>query len=294
MSRSSKIESEVKDRGIISVSKKESTSDPLRPIFRWAGSKKRVLPQLIKSAPKTYGKYIEPFAGSACLFLSLNPAKAAIGDINAELISAYEAIRQRPEYVWKLAKSIPRTKASYYRVRQKNPTKLGKYGRAARFAYLNRLCFNGLYRTNRAGSFNVPRGTRTGQFPSLSAYISIAEALKRVTLVHGDFEKTLEHVERGDFVYLDPPYASVTVKDRNEYGVGSFKPKDIPRLLKSLRRIHRKGARFLLSYSIAPDFLAQLPVNSGKRIQIQRSIASKTRFRKIVSEVLLTNDDLFA
>jgi len=264
-----------------------------RSIFRWAGSKKRLLPVLVNAAPKKFGKYVEPFAGSACLFLSLAPAKAALGDINGELIGAYEAIRERPEYVWRLAKSIPRSKSAYYEIRSKNPKKLGKFSRAARFAYLNRLCFNGLYRTNQAGGFNVPRGTRTGRFPTLSEYRRFSEALKNASLIHGDFEKTLKHVESGDFVYLDPPYASITVKDRNEYGVGSFKPADIPRLLKSLRRIHRKGARFLLSYSIAPDFLAQLPKTGIRRIRIKRSIASEARFRKVVSEVLLTNEDLF-
>ena len=268
----------------------DSTSP--RPLLRWAGSKKRLLSRLLEAAPKKFKKYIEPFAGSACLFLSLNPKKAVLGDMNSELIQTYRAVRQRPTYVWQITKSIARTKREYYRVRSQDPRSLDRYHRAARFIYLNRLCFNGLYRTNKSGQFNVPKGKKTGELPEREEFLRFARIIRKARLVRADFEKTLGYAENGDFVYLDPPYASITVKDRNEYGVGSFKPADIPRLISSLEKLHRKGIRFLLSYSTAPDFIAQIR-NPSKPFRIQRTIASKARFRKLASETLLNNEDLF-
>lgn len=268
----------------------DSTSP--RPLLRWAGSKKRLLSRLKEAAPNKFKKYIEPFAGSACLFLSLNPKKAVLGDMNSELIQTYRAVRQRPTHVWQITKSIARTKREYYRIRSQNPQSLNRYYRAARFIYLNRLCFNGLYRTNKSGQFNVPKGKKTGELPELKVFLDFAKMLRKARLVRADFEMTLAYAEKGDFVYLDPPYASITVKDRNEYGVGSFKPADIPRLISSLEKLHKKGVRFLLSYSTAPDFIAQIK-NPSKPFSIQRTIASRARFRKLASETLLNNEDLF-
>ncbi len=270
-----------------------SSQPSAQPVIRWAGSKRKLLPNLLELAPKTFGEYFEPFVGSACLFFALNPKRATLGDINKELISAYRTLRRDVHSVVRVVESYPRTKVFYYRLRDKcTPTT--SVERTARFLYLNRFCFNGLYRTNRAGRFNVPRGERTGEIPDVAAFTHAAKMLRGKRLLCADFEETVANVKRNDFVYLDPPYASSGHRDRNEYGLGSFNPSDIPRLLRTLEFIHARGAHFLLSYSTAPDFIAQLPPHTLRTVSVRRSIASNPAFRSSVPEILLTNENLYS
>jgi DNA adenine methylase len=161
------------------------------PLFRWAGSKRKLLGILQANVSPWYSTYIEPFAGSACLFFALQPAKSILGDFNAHLIQAYRMIALSPERVHETASRFPVQPAEYYRLRSLNPISLPPIERAARFLYLNRYCFNGVYRTNRAGQFNVPRGRDTGAIPSLAAFMRGAVALRTATMVAGDFRKTL-------------------------------------------------------------------------------------------------------
>lgn len=262
------------------------------PIIRWAGSKRRLIPDLMALVPVQFNRYYEPFVGSGCLFFALGPDHATLGDINRELISTYRTLRRNAKKVVELVEAYPRSTAFYYKLRDRvEPA--NQLERTARFIYLNRFCFNGLYRTNRAGKFNVPRGNRTGDLPELEHFLHAAKKLRSAYLVCGDFEKTLTDVSEGDFVYLDPPYVSTTCKDRNEYGSGSFKPSDISRLMATLRKIHSRGAQFLLSYSTAPDFIQQLPQHTLRTISVRRSIASNPIFRSSVPEVLLNNANLF-
>lgn len=262
------------------------------PVIRWAGSKRKLIPNLMALVPEHFNRYYEPFVGSGCLFFALNPEYATLGDINRELISAYRTLRRSAKKVVALVDAYPRSKSFYYRLRDRiEPA--NQLERTARFIYLNRFCFNGIYRTNRAGKFNVPRGNRTGDLPGVEQFLIAARKLRGADLVCGDFEKTLADVSEGDFVYLDPPYASSTCKDRNEYGIGSFKPSDISRLMATLRQIHARGAHFLLSYSTAPDFIQQLPQHTLRTISVRRSIASNPVYRSSVPEVLLNNANLF-
>ena len=152
------------------------------PVFRWAGSKRKVLPQLLQCVPKEYARYVEPFAGSGCLFFALRPSIAVLGDINADLIGAYLVIRDHPRLVARAAHGFKRDRDTYYRLRSTAPDSLIPVERAARFVYLNRYCFNGVYRVNRSGLFNVPMGTRTGGIPCESDFYRCSLALKRAEL----------------------------------------------------------------------------------------------------------------
>src|SRR5207248_5272771 len=134
----------------------------------------------------------------------LSPNQAVLGDLNEELIEALDVLCNTPVKLHALVSSFPQTKRSYYRVRRSIPT--NRLSRAARFIYLNRLCFNGLYRTNKDNVFNVPYGYGAGEFPSLSCFREAAARLRNATLLPNDFEKTLALVRKDDFVYLDPPY----------------------------------------------------------------------------------------
>lgn len=262
-------------------------------LFRWAGSKRRLLPHLLDGVPEYSGRYIEPFAGSACLFFALNPPTAVLGDINDELLLAFGTIRRHPRLVVREARSFNTDKRSYYRIRSIDPTDLPAIGRAARFLYLNRYCFNGVYRTNRLGQFNVPRGVRTGKIPSDKLVYRCSIALRSAELRSGDFSICLSDIRKDDFVYLDPPYASLHRPCYGEYGYGSFGAGDINRLAQSLIDIDRAGATFLLSYSANASALNGLLRRwFVRRIVVRRHVAGFARHRAAITEILASNRPL--
>src|SRR5712664_3922142 len=177
---------------------------PTPPFLRWAGSKRQILPILGRYCKGGFTRYVEPFAGSACLFFYLAPRAALLGDINAELLSTYKYIRYRPAEVSKFLQKLRKGERQYYKIRSLQPERLSPARRAARFIYLNRFCFNGLYRTNQEGDFNVPYGGRgSGSLPSAGVLKRASELLRRAALVKGDFENVLDEVKQGDFVYMD-------------------------------------------------------------------------------------------
>src|SRR5258708_7755717 len=137
------------------------------PFLRWAGSKRQLVKTLSSYWDDTFGRYVEPFAGSACLFFHVQPSRAILGDQNEELIATYKEIKCRPEYVAKRLRLLKKSKTTYYRIRKQSVRGLSSIEQAARFIYLNRCCFNGLYRTNLKGEFNVPYGgDGSGSIPS--------------------------------------------------------------------------------------------------------------------------------
>src|SRR5437773_2382230 len=127
-----------------------------KPFLRWAGSKRKQVSRLREFWSPTYRRYIEPFAGSSCLFFALQPERAILSDNNQELIDTYHSVQQSPEEIYDAVLRIPRTKAKYEQMRAESPTNLRRVQRAVRFIFLNRNCFNGIYRTNLHGKFNVP------------------------------------------------------------------------------------------------------------------------------------------
>jgi len=263
------------------------------PLIRWAGSKRQLLPRLLPKLPAHFGTYIEPFSGSACLFFSVNPAKAILSDRNSDLIESYRTITRHPIRVLRLARGMDKTESEYYRVRAQNPQCLSPINRAVRFLYLNRHCFNALYRTNGSGEFNVPIGRKTGGFPDEATFRHSAETLGRAELYCCDFEETLKRAEKGDFVYLDPPYVSRKGADKNVYGCGSFTATDLPRLLQQLEVLHSKKVHFLLSYSHSFELINLLSKKPRAITKVRRLISGKVSGRGFVNEVLLNNMDIF-
>src|ERR1039458_929080 len=137
-----------------------------RPFLRWAGSKRRILATLVQCAPPEYRTYVEPFLGSGCLFFALRPSAAILGDLNAELMLTYGLVRRSPRRIATELGELSHSRRTYERMRSVDTSALDPLSRAVRFLYLNRLCFNGVYRTNRAGMFNVPMGSRLGALPT--------------------------------------------------------------------------------------------------------------------------------
>lgn len=278
---------------IAKAPKVESVSDliedKVRPILRWAGSKYRMLDILAAAAPRSYQRYFEPFAGSACLFLKLDPNRAVLGDVNSHLIGAYRTIRSQPVEVHTLLCALPRTTAMYYRVRAAQHLKLTAVERAARFVYLNQFCFNGVYRENRAGQFNVPIGRKFRTLPHESEYIEFAERLAQVDLRCADFTESLQDVRKGDFVYLDPPYAKRGARNRGEYGRGAFTATDVTRLVDTMTALNDIGAYVLASFFNSASLRRQLHDWHIQTIGVGRSVAGFVAKRGAVRELLIRN-----
>jgi DNA adenine methylase len=184
---------------------------------------------------------------------------------------------------------MPVTKTFYYQLRSANATRLPVTQRTARFIYLNRFCFNGVYRTNKQGRFNVPRGIRTGTLPGRNELLAWAETLSRARFKAGDFRACLDNAGAGDFVYLDPPYSKPGIRNRGEYGYDSFSELDIPRLAQCLTDLDDKGATFLLSYRYSAGIVAAFPMWHRRAIIVRRHVAGFVSARTNVREVLFSN-----
>ena len=190
--------------------------------------------------------------------------------------------------------SLPEGREEYYEVRDLDSESLSPIHRAARFIYLNRFCFNGLYRTNFKGKFNVPYGAyKSGKLPSLEHLKSCAGLLKKAELIQADFRKTLSVVEKGDFVYLDPPYAVSTRRMFVEYGAQQFSLDDLDILVGQLRILDRRGAIFVLSYADLKESRKVFRNWKTRRILTRRNMAGFSAARKSQFEVYVTNSDFF-
>lgn len=260
-----------------------------RSPIRWAGSKRKLLPQLQALAPQHFDRYIEPFCGSLCLFVALKPRQALVGDINEELIHFYRLIRTHARRVADLTHSLPTDELTYYQLRASDPSALSPEHRAARFLYLNRFCFNGVYRTNRSGQFNIARGKHMGSIPSADELVAFGGLMRRAAVHVIDFAGLLNEAEAGDFVYLDPPYAGRGVRDRGEYGVGAFKEDDLQRLRHSIERASERGAKVLISYANIPQIRKLFRGWQTETIEVERNVSGFVSGRTRVSELILRN-----
>lgn len=267
----------------------ESGEASRRSFLRWAGSKRKLLPRLRKFWTGQDQRYVEPFAGSACLFFSLRPSSAILGDSNRDLINVYRVLRDDPEILHKRLVHIPRTSDAYYRWRAKEPRTLDKQTQALRFIYLNHNCFNGIYRTNTAGQFNVPFGSKLSSYPSRDDFVECSRSLRNTSLVAGDFQQSLRKVEAGDFVYLDPPYAVNSRRVFKEYGKNSFDVDDVDRLSKELDRLDTLNATFVVSYADCHEARKLASRWNSIKFSVPRHIAGFSDHRTRAFEWLISN-----
>jgi DNA adenine methylase len=261
----------------------------MQPLLRWAGSKRQLVPTLSEFFdPDRHERYVEPFAGSACLFFSLNPKKAVLGDINGELIRTYRDVKYRHKGVACRLRSFRKSEKEFLRRRKPNRRSSGRAHRAARFIYLNRCCFNGIYRTNLKGEFNVPYGGEgSGSLPTnLRKH---AGALRRAVLVRGDFEKVLRRVKSGDFVYLDPPFSVDSRRVFREYDPSQFDFGSILRLRVCLEELAAIKVKFLVSYALCREarFLAR--GFKTRIVRVRRNVAGFAKHRRYARELLIFN-----
>jgi len=227
--------------------------------------------------------------GSACFFFSVHPKRAILNDINGDLVGAFLAIRDHPRSVFNRLSEIPRGRRNYYRVRRQNEFRDASE-QAARFLFLNRFCFNGIYRTNEKGEFNVPYAPEgTGDLPTLRELAEWSRRLKSARIYSEDFEAILDRTREGDFVYLDPPFALDNRRIFRQYGPQTFGLDDLERLGKALKRIHRRSVRFVLSYAYCPEALDTFGEWRLQKVYTQRNVAGFSRHRRKAAEILVSN-----
>jgi DNA adenine methylase len=265
--------------------------DGCPPFLRWAGSKRKLLPKLKGFWKKDHKRYVEPFAGSACLFFALGPAKAIIGDLNPELISTYIEVKYRlPAVLAELAKLRPWSKDEYLQLRSLDTSGMEPQARAARFIYLNRFCFNGIYRTNLKGQFNVPySGDGCGAVPQDEVFQMCSRRLRGARLVSGDFENVLSQAEKGDLVYMDPPYAVRARRVFREYDPSTFTLEDIARLRSWMVSLNAAGISFVVSYAESDEADVLRKDFASETVAVRRNVAGFVAHRAMTNEVLISN-----
>lgn len=260
-----------------------------KPFLRWAGSKRKQLARLSSFWLNSHTGYVEPFAGSACLFFAIAPNSAVLGDSNRELIEVYKVVRDAPERLYRRLCRIGRDLETYNRWRALRPQSLDRDTRALRLLYLNRNCFNGIYRTNANGHFNVPMGSKLSEYSAKEDLLLCSRLLRNIRLVAGDFTKTLEHVKAGNFVYLDPPYAVNSRRIFCEYGKSVFDTSDISRFSEGLIGIRQAKADFLVSYADCREARSLAAQWNSVRLPVRRNVAGFAGARRNAYEWLITN-----
>ncbi len=267
----------------------------IRPVLKWAGGKSQLLPELIKRAPYDFVAYHEPFVGGGALFFELARQgklnRAYISDINQALIDVYVALRDDVEGVIALLRQHRYERSYYYQIRALEPRNLSLAARAARVIYLNRTCFNGLYRENRAGRFNVPFGRyKNPTICDESNLRAASEALQSAHVSCRPFSSVLEYARPGDFVYFDPPYHPVSATSNfTSYDRDGFGEDDQVELRDILDELTRRDVLVMLSNSDT-QFTRQL--YRGYRVatvSASRAINSKADSRGKIAEVIVCN-----
>ena len=228
----------------------------ISPFIKWAGGKRQLLEQINKRMPKNYNRYFEPFVGGGAVLFNLQPMDAIINDINSSLINAYRQIKNSPieliEAIEELDSNIPEDgKAYYYGIRQKYNDKLMQEDfdveLAAMFIFINKHCFNGLYRVNGKGLFNVPYNNSRQASYNAENIMEISKYLKTITILDGDFEYACKGAGEGDFIFFDSPYAPLNPTTFESYTKEGFDKDSHIRLAELFKELTIKGCHCMLT-----------------------------------------------
>lgn len=252
-----------------------------KPFLKWAGGKTQLIPELSKYVPASFNKYIEPFIGGGAFFFHLNPSKAIIADLNEELIITYKAVQQHVEEVISTLRTFKNKESFYYQLRATSVNTLTFVERAARLVYLNKTCFNGLYRVNKKGQFNVPYGKEDRNFLNETSLRAVSEFLKETTILYADYKSTLlKHAQEGDFLFLDPPYYPLGKHSSfKQYIKEPFYHEDHILLKQEFDKLVAKGCYVLLTNSAHPFILELYKEYRIEIIETKRIISSNPNTR---------------
>ena len=260
------------------------------PFLKWAGGKRWFVERHISFIPTSYERNIEPCLGSGAVFFSIEPLSAIINDVNHDLIETYQSMAIEWEKIYELLEWYDQKhcKEFYYKIRQMHPRLT--YTKAAKFIYLNRTCWNGLYRVNQKGNFNVPIGTKKRVLLETDNFFMTSQLLQKAEICSQDFENIIDQARERDFIFIDPPY---TVRHNNngfvKYNEKMFSWEDQLRLYNAIEKAHRRGASFLMTnadHQCIRELYQQFSLLSLSRLSV---IAANPDNRGAYSELLITN-----
>lgn len=267
----------------------EASQPILVPFLKWAGGKRWLTANYTHLFPTHFNRYFEPFLGSGAAFFHLRPSEAVLSDANAELVNVYEQIRTNWKLVDIALKRHSRNHGETYYYEERDRKHRAKHEKAAQFLYLNRTCWNGLYRVNLKGKFNVPIGTKDTVLLDTDDFAGASLALQGATLSTNDFEPVLNRAKKDDFVFIDPPY--VTRHNFNgfvKYNDKIFSWTDQQRLAKAIRAVALKGAKILLT-NADHHSVRKLYADLGKRVTLRRHsvLAADSENRGEITEIAI-------
>jgi len=277
--------------------KKEEMIEKVPSLVKWAGGKKQLLNQFIQFYPSKIDNYFEPFVGGGAVAFYIlkykKPKKVILSDTNPELINTYNVVKNNVEELIKLLKEFKKkhNKETYYKVRAEDPQLLSEVSRAARFIYLNKTCFNGLYRVNSKGGFNVPIGSYKNPLICPETDLrEINKLLQKAEIKEASFENVLNSAKQGDFIYFDPPYYPLKKGvSFTTYTKGNFLEKEQERLAEVFKKLHKKGCKVMLSNSDT-DFIKNLYKDFNiSLVQATRMINCDATKRGKINEIVVTN-----
>lgn len=271
----------------------------VKPFVKWVGGKRQLIPEIEKRIPEKYSTYYEPFLGGGAVLLHLQPKKAVVNDFNSELINAYTVIRDDLDKLLEKLEEHKKLndKDYFYEIREldrhESYINLSNIEKAARLIYLNKTCFNGLYRVNKSGYFNTPYGRYKNPnivneivLRALSNYLNEAN----IEFKTGDFKDGLKNIRKGAFVYFDPPYAEVSsTANYTGYTKGGFDAREQERLRDLCVELDKRGVKWMVSNANVPLIQELYQEFNIDVIGAKRSINSKADKRGEVEEVLIRN-----
>lgn len=272
-----------------------------KPFVKWVGGKRQLLEQFRRLnlyPPELFdiktGRYFEPFVGGGAVFFDLLPEKGFLSDLNKELVTTYNVIKNDVDGLITSLKKHKTNKEYFLKIRAQDPNKLSDLSVASRFIFLNRTCFNGMYRVNGKGGFNVPYGKYTNPLICDEDNLrKVSKALQGIEIKHQDYKEVLKKAKKGDFVYFDPPYYPVSkTASFTSYTAESFLDKEQIELRDTVLELHKRGCYVMLSNSDTPFINKIYSGFKGVRInkvEAGRMINSKASGRGKITEVLITN-----
>ncbi|MFZ2193734.1 MAG: DNA adenine methylase [Candidatus Moraniibacteriota bacterium] len=272
-----------------------------RPFLKWVGGKAQLLSQFEQYYPKDFNNYFEPFIGGGALFFNLSPTKAHINDVNATLISTYKNIKNKPEEVMKILKKLENEykngneenqKELFYKIRDKfNNTSNTELKKSAYLIFLNKTCFNGMYRENSKGGFNTPFGkAKNPTILDRENILLVSKVLKHTKLTSVSFEKAVAEAKKGDFVYFDPPYHPLTETAKfTSYHKDSFTKEDQLKLRNVFDELDKRGCYVMLSNSHTPFINEIYKKYRRETVMANRAINCKASGRGKIKELLILN-----
>lgn len=271
----------------------------VKPVMKWVGGKRQLLSEILPMIPNEFNKYFEPFVGAGAVLFDMLPDKAVVNDLNTELINVYKVIKEQPDELIELLKEHTNnnSKEYFYQIReldrQAEYNNLSDIYKASRTIYMNKTGFNGLFRVNKNGKFNVPWGRYKNpkildadNILAMNKYFNECD----IEILNVDYKEALNSVSKGDFVYLDPPYLPISSSSAfTAYTSDGFGTKEQEELKKTCDMLNDMGVKFLLSNSYHPFLLELYQDYNIKIVEARRNVNSKGHKRGKIREILVSN-----